>query len=178
MKMCSKCKVLKSRECFAPNKLTKDKLQSWCRECKNAHDRARRATDLDYKARRREASKTEEAKKKKKAYRQSEKGRKIVRQNRKQQKQDKARRRNYRTYYKLKAEGRVPSWVQPKDTLPFYQLADQMGEEYTVDHIIPLRSKLVCGLHTPSNLQVMTSAGNAWKATSLFEGWESVGLRP
>ena len=109
---------------------------------------------------------------------QTEKGRDIVRKNRKRQKQDLARRRNYRIYYKLKAEHRVPSWVQPKDTLPFYQLADRMGEDYTVDHISPLRSRLVCGLHTPSNLQVMTSAGNAWKGTSLFEGWESVGFRP
>lgn len=178
MKTCTKCKVLKSRECFGSNKLTKDKLQSWCNDCKNAHDRARRATDLDYKARRREAAKTEKARLKKKEYMLSEKGREIIRQNRKRQKQDMARRRNYRVYYKLKAALRVPGWVQPKDTLPFYQLANQMGDGYTVDHIIPLRSKLVCGLHTPCNLQVMTKAGNELKGTSLFEDWQFAGLRP
>jgi hypothetical protein len=34
-KICSKCKVEKSVECYSKNKKTKDGLQSYCKDCKN-----------------------------------------------------------------------------------------------------------------------------------------------
>ena len=36
-------------------------------------------------------------------------------------------------------------------------------KEVEVDHIIPLQGKLVSGLHTPTNLQVITARDNAKK---------------
>ena len=178
MKSCTKCKVVRPFTDFAPNKLTKDKLQSWCRKCKNAHDAARKANDLEYKARRREMYKSEAYKQKRKGYMATEKGRQIVKENRRQQKADLARRRNYRAFYKLKAQSRVPGWVLPKDLLPFYQLAETLGHDYTIDHIIPLRSKVVCGLHCAENLQILTHAANHLKGTSLFEAWWEAGVKP
>jgi 5-methylcytosine-specific restriction endonuclease McrA len=44
----------------------------------------------------------------------------------------------------------------------FYDLASRRGLE--VDHIIPIKHPLVCGLHVPENLQMLTRSVNARKS--------------
>ena len=44
----------------------------------------------------------------------------------------------------------------------FYDLARRRGLE--VDHIIPIQHELVCGLHVPENLQMLTRKQNASKS--------------
>jgi len=65
---------------------------------------------------------------------------------------------------------RVPQWLTPDDRWMMreaYNLAKlrtkMFGFVWEVDHIIPLRGKLVSGLHVPTNLQVIPKAENRSK---------------
>lgn len=70
---------------------------------------------------------------------------------------------------------RVPNWLseeQKQKIKDFYWLVADLrvttGENYHVDHIIPLQAKNVCGLHVPWNLQILPSdlnlkKGNRWE---------------
>lgn len=68
----------------------------------------------------------------------------------------------------------TPPWLtrrQKTEMRAMYQIAITMskttGEKYVVDHIWPLRSDFVCGLHVPWNLRVVTQAENALKSNKL-----------
>lgn len=45
----------------------------------------------------------------------------------------------------------------------------ETGVKHVVDHVIPLKNELVCGLHVAENLQVLTEKANLRKANK-FEG--------
>ena len=69
----------------------------------------------------------------------------------------------------------TPPWLTPaqKATMrEMYKIAITMtqttGEQYVVDHIIPLRSDAVCGLHVPWNLRVITQEENLKKSNKLL----------
>ena len=78
----------------------------------------------------------------------------------------KARRRKHREA--------TPPWLtrkQKSEIRQLYQIAISMtqttGEQYVVDHIVPLRSHEVCGLHVPWNLRVITQEENLKKSNKL-----------
>lgn len=79
----------------------------------------------------------------------------------------KARRRKHREA--------TPPWLtrkQKTEIRQLYQIAITMtkttGEQYVVDHIVPLRSPDVCGLHVPWNLRVITQEENLKKSNKLL----------
>lgn len=83
-------------------------------------------------------------------------------------------------YYRLKGwKRRVlvklarPQCIQQSQITPFYQEAKRLelvtGIKYEVDHIIPLKGKLVSGLDIPENLQVLTRSENRTK-NNQFDG--------
>lgn len=49
----------------------------------------------------------------------------------------------------------------------FYDIASKRGLE--VDHIIPIKNKIVCGLHVPANLQMLSRTANAKKNNKFDE---------
>lgn len=80
----------------------------------------------------------------------------------------KARRRKHRQA--------TPPWLtrkQKSEIRQLYQIAITMskttGERYVVDHIIPLRSDEVCGLHVPWNLRVTTQEENLKKSNKVLD---------
>lgn len=61
----------------------------------------------------------------------------------------------------------TPKWANPFFIEEIYDLArrrtESTGIRWHVDHIVPLRSKSVCGLHVEHNLRVITEIENASK---------------
>ena len=89
----------------------------------------------------------------------------------------KARRRKHREA--------TPPWLsrrQKAETREIYKSAITMskltGEQYVVDHIYPLRSEVVCGLHVSWNLRVMTQDENLRKSNSLPDDSEAIAFPP
>jgi hypothetical protein len=63
----------------------------------------------------------------------------------------------------------TPAWLTATDfekIKSFYQEAASREGEWDVDHIVPLRGKTVCGLHVPSNLQIIPHSENRRKGNA------------
>ena len=88
-------------------------------------------------------------------------------------------RNNLHIYAKINAKRkaaqlkRTPAWLTPDDHWMIeqtYELAavrtKMFGFTWHVDHIIPLQGKLVSGLHTPHNLQVIPGIDNVRKSNN------------
>lgn len=67
--------------------------------------------------------------------------------------------------YRLAKLKRIPLWADRKAIREVYKQAAQQG--LTVDHIYPLRGKLVSGLHVANNLQLLTQTENARKGNKM-----------
>jgi len=90
---------------------------------------------------------------------------------------NKARRRKHREA--------TPTWLSRKQKTEIrasYQaamLSTQIpGQRYVVDHIYPLRSEVVCGLHVPWNLRILTQADNLRKSNALPDDSEAIAFPP
>lgn len=79
---------------------------------------------------------------------------------------DRVRNKNVRRVAaKLRA---IPKWASDSGIKAIYKQASEIskltGIKHHVDHIVPLKSKLVCGLHVENNLQVLEAKENFAKS--------------
>jgi len=79
---------------------------------------------------------------------------------------------NNKVYYNLKSLhrrkeilNRIPKWANLEKIREIYQ---KRKKGYHVDHIIPLRSPIVCGLHVENNLQYLKAKDNLSKGNNFI----------
>jgi hypothetical protein len=173
MKACTSCGVVKPPVDFHRQAERPDGRREICKEC-IAH-RAK-----EYRERNRE--KVAESKKRWVA-RNQERAREISRRHRsKGVSLREVRERSPEVYARMEAKwakrraDRVlatPIWFDPEKVRYNYLQAGRMrraGHDVHVDHIIPLRGELVCGLHVHNNLRIIPAKENISKGTKLLDG--------
>lgn len=155
MPVCTKCGVNKDEAMFSKNKARASGRSNYCKPCmaeylKGYYERNKQkhvARAAEWKKANPEKLKASTAKhyrKKKSYYHQA-----VV-----------ARR--------AQQKAAVPGWASQDALVECYKAVAYFNELYPsvgfhVDHIVPLKHDKVCGLHTPANLQMLTSAQNRAK---------------
>ena len=78
--------------------------------------------------------------------------------------------------YRARKRNAVPNWMTQEmqfEIETLYKIAKELtkntGISHEVDHIIPLKSDIVCGLHVPWNMQVLTRYENRSKRNYIKE---------
>ena len=167
-KLCTKCKIVKEINGFNKHSRTKDGLQNTCKVCIKLQYEASKKTGLTAMQKQRLLRK-DAVLESSRRYR--EKHRDVINAKRKEYVKNNrakinARKAKYRAI-KLQA---TPDWLTKDDFEKiehFYiearKLSLQTGVQYHVDHIVPLRGDLICGLHVPWNLQILTARENRLK---------------
>ena len=71
----------------------------------------------------------------------------------------------------------TPRWADDAKISAIYQrcarISAETGVIHHVDHIFPLRGKLVSGLHVDANLQILPASENRRKGNRLYPDWEA-----
>jgi hypothetical protein len=173
MKICIKCNVQKRCEEFYKSKINKSGFLNSCKKC---HD----VSVAKWKMMNKDKVKNIKA-----AWRENNREKAInlaknwqknnverVKNNVKlYQKQNRAKFNSLQSKRRAMQTNATPKWLtfeQLNQIEEFYRLAQELRwlseENLEVDHIIPLQSKNVCGLHVPWNLQILPASLNRTKS--------------
>jgi hypothetical protein len=179
VKICTKCKIEKTVDCFNKHSGTKDKLQHHCNQCRQRYRQENKEAIAAWKKADYEQNKERILSVQKKYY--SDNREKVIHTVRLYNKNNRdkilAKQKIYQKKHldrwnankarrkatKLQA---TPLWADNKAISGLYKLAslfNKTGINLHVDHIIPLQSDVVCGLHCEANLQLLPSSDNISK---------------
>lgn len=177
--ICTRCKIEKEEAAFPKAINRKSGLSAWCRACHKSYRKenreAIRAKQIDYRAKNPEyiASLNSDWMK-----RNAEHQKKMKRKYRSEKPHVQA---SLNAKYRASLKRATPSWADPKAIERLYEqaacLTRETGIVHHVDHIYPLQSKIMCGLHVETNLRVIPAEINQAKGNRLiFIPPESINL--
>lgn len=160
-KHCGRCGCVKPVGDFGPNAARRDGLATYCKPCTKEYQAAKQ---YDKK---RWATKKDDESARNRAYR-AQNSERLAPLHR-----EKAARRRKETPWKVNAVNKarkiaqrraVPGWADHGHMATIYRKAKELsavlGIDLQVDHVVPIRGRTVCGLHTPDNLQLLAAAEN------------------
>lgn len=145
--------------------ISKRDMKGSCYECKLKYERdsKRHLSRVDYQKKYMTSYNQKNKREVQKRYYEKNKDRELER--------SKLKRINNQSYYSSKCAERraakksaTPSWFDKLKVNKVYDMARLYGFE--VDHIVPIVSDLVCGLHCWENLQLLDRGENAKKSNS------------
>ena len=146
-KSCTRCRTSKIFAEFPRRKASADGHNSACRVCVNAHKRTVYLVDDAHRAK----TKARTAQNKKARFQLSP-----------------AYKRAFYLWSSTKKRSRIPPWVKITDFERVCQEAIDKGPDYELDHVIPMKGKLVCGLHVPTNIRVVLRKTNHAKSNKFL----------
>jgi hypothetical protein len=166
-KKCARCQICKPAQEFGLNSAKKDGLQVYCKSCmkqyrsEKAYDKLRWQERREHESKRNRQYRQLNADRLLPAYRERAAARRIANPG--------AIRAN--NIARKHGERRAtPTWADIQAINAVYAAAKEMeaadGIKRHVDHTVPLKHPLVCGLHVQSNLQILTAADNMKKHNS------------
>lgn len=178
MKKCTHCKLGKPFSDFYKKKRPNGTfgLRTWCKSCEHEETKVRLGTPSQklkkvvYDKRRREILGEKLKQKYRDYYAKTKPARRA--KVKEWQLSNPGRHNSYSAQGKLAISRASPAWVDRIAIRSIYEKAKTLGME--VDHIIPLRNSLVCGLHVPWNLQLLTKTENCRKRNR-FDPYEERG---
>jgi hypothetical protein len=152
-KVCTKCGVEKTVDCFAKQKRGRYGVRAKCKVCGNQtsaqYHKANRASIAERNKDRRDVQKEAIAEQ-----------RKVYDKNNRHVNTARSARRRAA---KMQA---TPSWSNKEHIESLYLITAinrEGGYDMHVDHIVPLQSDTVCGLHCEANLQLLPASDNISK---------------
>jgi hypothetical protein len=181
MKSCSKCLVVKPLSEFSKDKYQKDGLCARCKSCRKQHYE----DNKQYESNRQKIyfeKNREDYREKAKVYYQlnksafKERARAWYEKNkdsaivncRNWRERNRIRVAGYTRERRRKQAVATTAWADMELMESMYLMASELTKEtgikYSVDHIVPITSDIVCGLHCEDNLQILTLSENSEKS--------------
>lgn len=175
MKKCNSCNEELPVESFHARKASPDGLSYRCKECVRQYDAAHRLANKDRLQefdRKRYAENSERKKEMARAYYRSNAERIRAYDKARKPGRYRAARAAYASYgaaRRASIESATPCWADAARIKEIYEFAQEFREhgfDVHVDHIVPLKAKIACGLHVAENLRVCLASVNLQKWNS------------